>query len=41
MKLEMLTSIRDKVDVYSKKDHENKEDEYFNAEQNAITEKNA
>jgi erythromycin esterase-like protein len=37
----MLTSIRDKVDVYSKKDHGNKEEEYFNAEQNAITAKNA
>lgn len=39
--IEMLTSIRDKVDVYSKKDHGNKEEEYFNAEQNAITAKNA
>jgi erythromycin esterase len=41
--IEMLTSIRSKMDVYSKKDHGNreKEEEYFNAEQNAITAKDA
>jgi erythromycin esterase-like protein len=39
--IEMLTSLRSKMDVYSKKDHENREEDYFNAEQNAITAKNA
>jgi erythromycin esterase len=39
--VEMLTSLRSKMNVYSKKDHENREEEYFNAEQNAITAKNA
>ena len=39
--IEMLSSLHDKMDVYSKKDHGNKEEEYFNAEQNAITAKNA
>src|SRR5215211_5086757 len=39
--IEMLTSLRSKMDVYSKKDHGNREEEYFNAEQNAITAKNA
>ena len=42
--IEMLSSLRNKMNVYSKKDHGNKEEEeeeYFNAEQNAITAKNA
>ncbi|HJU58721.1 MAG TPA: erythromycin esterase family protein [Nitrososphaeraceae archaeon] len=41
--IEMLTSLRNKMDDYSKKDHGNreKEEEYFNVEQNAITAKNA
>jgi erythromycin esterase-like protein len=39
--IEMLTSLRSKMDVYSKKDHGNREEEYFNAEQNAITAKSA
>ncbi|HET9806995.1 MAG TPA: erythromycin esterase family protein [Nitrososphaeraceae archaeon] len=41
--IEMLTSLRKKMDDYSKRDHGNreKEEEYFNAEQNAITVKNA
>ena len=39
--IEMLTSLRNKMDVYSKKDHENREEDYFNAEQNAITAKDA
>ena len=39
--IEMLTSLRSKMDVYSKRDHGNREEEYFNAEQNAITAKNA
>jgi erythromycin esterase len=41
--IEMLTSISSKMDNYSKRDHVNreKEEEYFNAEQNAITAKNA
>lgn len=38
--IEMLTSLRSKMYIYSKKDHGNRED-YFNAEQNAITAKNA
>ena len=38
--IDMLTSLRSKMDIYSKKDHGNRED-YFNAEQNAITAKNA
>jgi erythromycin esterase len=42
--IEMLTSLRSKIDDYSRKrDHVNreKEEEYFNAEQNAITAKDA
>jgi erythromycin esterase len=42
--IEMLTSLRSKMDDYSRKrDHVNreKEEEYFNAEQNAITAKDA
>ena len=39
--IEMLTSLRNKIDVYSKKDHGNREEDYFNAEQNAITAKDA
>ena len=39
--IEMLTSLRRRVNVYSKKDHGNREEEYFNAEQNAITAKDA
>ena len=40
--IEMLSSLRNKMNVYSKKDHGNRgEEEYFNAEQNAITAKNA
>jgi erythromycin esterase-like protein len=40
--IEMLSSVRNKMNVYSKKDHGNRgEEEYFNAEQNAITAKNA
>ena len=41
--IEMLTSLRRKIDDYSKRDHGNreKEEEYFNAEQNAITAKDA
>jgi erythromycin esterase len=39
--IEMLTSLRSKMDVYSKKDHGNIEEDYFNAEQNAITAKDA
>jgi erythromycin esterase len=38
--IEMLTALRKKYAVYGKKDHQNKE-EYFNAEQNAITTKDA
>jgi erythromycin esterase-like protein len=39
--IEMLSSLRSKVNLYSKKDHGNREEEYFNAEQNAITAKDA
>lgn len=41
--IEMLTSLRKKMDDYSKRDHGNREieEEYFNAEQNAITAKDA
>jgi erythromycin esterase len=41
--IEMLISLRSKIDDYSKRDHRNreKEEEYFNAEQNAITAKDA
>jgi erythromycin esterase-like protein len=40
--IEMLTSLRKKMDDYSKRDHRNREkEEYFNAEQNAITAKDA
>jgi erythromycin esterase len=40
--IEMLSSLRNKMNVYSKKDYGNREEEeYFNAEQNAITAKNA
>jgi erythromycin esterase-like protein len=39
--IEMLSSLRSKMDIYSKKDHGNREEEYFNAEQNAITAKDA
>ena len=41
--IEMLTSLRKKMDDYSKRDHRNreKEEEYFNAEQNAITAKDS
>lgn len=38
--IKMLTSLRNKYTVYGKKDHQNIE-EYFNAEQNAITAKDA
>lgn len=41
--IEMLTSLRKKMDDYGKRDYRNreKEEEYFNAEQNAITAKDA
>jgi erythromycin esterase len=39
--IEMLSSLRSKMDIYSKKDYGNREEEYFNAEQNAITAKDA
>ncbi|HKO40044.1 MAG TPA: erythromycin esterase family protein [Nitrososphaeraceae archaeon] len=41
--IEMLSSLRKKMYDYSKRDHGNreKEEEYFNAEQNAITAKDA
>jgi erythromycin esterase-like protein len=41
--IEMLTSLRSKMDDYSKRDQGNreKEEEHFNAEQNAITAKDA
>jgi erythromycin esterase len=41
--IEMLTSLRKKMDEYSKRDHgeREKEEEDFNAEQNAITAKDA
>ena len=39
--IEILTSLRSKMDIYSKIDHGNREEEYFNAEQNAITAKSA
>jgi len=41
--IEMLTSLRRKIDDYSKRDQGNreKEEEYFDAEQNAITAKDA
>jgi erythromycin esterase len=41
--IEMLTSLRRKMDDYSKRGHGNSEneEEYFNAEQNAITSKDA
>ncbi|MDP8907473.1 MAG: erythromycin esterase family protein [Thermoproteota archaeon] len=38
--IETLASLRNKQDVYAK-EHQNKEEEYFNAEQNAITAKEA
>jgi erythromycin esterase len=42
--IKMLSSLHKKLDDYSKRDHGNREkeeEEYFNAEQNAITAKNA
>jgi len=38
--IELLSSMKSKRDVYSK-DHQNKEEEYFDAEQNAITARDA
>ena len=39
--IEMLSSLRSRVNVYSKKDHGKREEDYFNAEQNAMTAKDA
>jgi erythromycin esterase len=39
--IEMLKSLRSKMYVYSKKDHGNRDEDYFNAEQNAIIAKDA
>ena len=39
--IELLSSMRSNCDIYSKDHHQNKEEEYFNAEQNAITAKDA
>ncbi len=39
--IEMLSSLRSKVNLYSKKDHRKREEDYFNAEQNALTAKDA
>lgn len=39
--IELLASLKSKRDIYSKDHHQNKEEEYFDAEQNAITAKDA
>lgn len=39
--IELLASMKSKREVYSKDHHHNKEEEYFNAEQNAITARDA
>jgi erythromycin esterase len=39
--IEILSSLRSRVNVYNKKDHGKREEDYFNAEQNAITAKDA
>lgn len=39
--IELLASMKSKHEVYSKDHHHNKEEEYFNAEQNAITARDA
>lgn len=39
--IELLSSMKTKRDLYSKNNQQNKEEEYFNAEQNAITAKDA
>jgi erythromycin esterase len=39
--IELLASLKSKREIYSKDHHQNKEEEYFNAEQNAISAKDA
>jgi erythromycin esterase len=39
--IELLASLKNKRDIYSKDHHQNKEEEYFDVEQNAITAKDA